>query len=90
MQEHQTTKKGNTNMKKIYYAIDFYATETLQNGKERETTQTVYFPKHDQNGRLSKWSPMLAAEAAEKELKEQRYYKLIYRRCREVKMSVME
>ena len=78
-------------MKKVFYAIDFYATETLQNGKERETTQTVYFPKYDKTGcHLSKWSPMSAAEAAEKELKEQRYYKLIYKGYREVKMSVME
>lgn len=76
-------------MKRVFYAIDFYATETLQNGKERETTQTVYFPKHDSRGRLSKWSPMSAMEAAEKELKEQRYYKLIYKGYREVRMSVI-
>lgn len=78
-------------MKRIYYAIDFYATETLQNGRERETTQTVYFPKYDKTGyHFSNWTPMLAMEAAEKELKEQRYYKLMYKGCREVKMSVME
>lgn len=76
-------------MKKIFYAIDYYATETLQNGNERETVQTVYFPKHSENGRLSRWSPFSAAEYAEQVLKEQHYYNLIYKGCREVRLNVI-
>lgn len=76
-------------MKPIFYAIDYYATETLQNGKERETVQTVYFPRNCENGRLSRWSPFSAAEYAEKVLKEQHYYNLIYKGYREVRMNVI-
>ena len=76
-------------MKKEFYAVDFYATETLQNGNERETTQTVYFPARDDNGRYTKWTPISAMSAAEKELKNDHYYRLIYKGVRRVKMNVV-
>ena len=76
-------------MKKEYYAVDFYATETLQNGKERETTQTVYFPKREENGKFTKWSPFAAMERGEAELKKQQYYNIVYKGCRCVKLNVV-
>ena len=76
-------------MKIEFYAIDFWAIETLRNGKERETTQTVYFPKRDEHGKLTHWTEITAMERAEMELKKQRYYKLIYKGCRTVRMNVI-
>lgn len=76
-------------MKTEFYAVDFYATETLQNGRERETVQTVYFSVRDSFGRYSKWSPFSCVEAAENELIEQHYYNLLFKGSRRVKMSVV-
>lgn len=77
-------------MKREFYAVDYYATETLQNGKERETTQTVYFPCREENGKFTKWSGSFdTMERAEKELKEQHYYKLIYKGTRIVRLNVI-
>ena len=76
-------------MKREFYAVDFYATETLQNGKERETTQTVYFPKREENGKFSKWTELTAMERGEEELKNQHYYKVIYKGCRSVKLNIV-
>ena len=35
-------------MKKAMYKVTFHATETLQNGKERTTLQSVYMPRKDE------------------------------------------
>ena len=34
-------------MKKLVYKVNFYATETLHNGKERTTLKAVYMPRID-------------------------------------------
>lgn len=75
--------------KREFYAVDFYATETLQNGKERETVQTVYFPRRDENGRFSKWTELLAMERGAEKLKKQHYYRVMYKGCRIVKLNVV-
>jgi hypothetical protein len=74
--------------KKEFYAIDFYATQTLQNGKEIETIQTVYFLKRDENGKHTDWSINTGAERGEEELKKQHFYKIEYKGYRIVRMNV--
>ena len=76
-------------MKREFYAVDFYATETLQNGNERETTQTVYFPKREENGKYTNWNALSVIERAKRELENDHFYRLIYKKTRIVKMSVI-
>lgn len=38
-------------MKIAIYKVNFWATETLQNGKERRTLKTVYMPRFDKETR---------------------------------------
>jgi hypothetical protein len=76
-------------MKREFYAVDYYATETLQNGNERETTQTVYFPRREENSKFTKWGSFDTMARAEEELTKQHYYKLIYKGTRIVKLNVV-
>lgn len=57
-------------MKKQVYKVNFYATETLQNGKERRVLKSVYTPRFDattrkhitEEQRIERGTQALAAE----------------------------